>query len=154
MARVTVDDSLEYIPNRFELILVASKRARDLLMTGQDPKVAWNNDKATVVALREIAAGKIDRSILDVQPEMLAADAFDFGTDNAGNDVIKKTETITMFDDFDDDTDTITQTEELTLDEQALAAAFAALDNQVVDGDVSNEDADDDAEHPSEDHAA
>ncbi len=65
MARVTVEDSLQHVDNRFDLVLVSSKRARDLMMTGEEPMVPWNNDKATVVALREIAEGKIDRSYLD-----------------------------------------------------------------------------------------
>lgn len=56
MARVTVEDCLKNVKNRFELVLIASKRARQL-MRGKDPKVEWDNDKATVVALREIAAG-------------------------------------------------------------------------------------------------
>lgn len=64
MARVTVEDCLAKIPNRFELILVASKRARQLLTTGENPTVPWDHDKATVVALREIAAGNIGLSIL------------------------------------------------------------------------------------------
>ncbi len=64
MARVTVEDCLANVDNRFQLVLVAAKRARALSM-GVQPTVAWDNDKATVVALREIALGKIDRSILD-----------------------------------------------------------------------------------------
>lgn len=64
MARVTVEDCLEYIPNRFEMILAASKRARELLTTGENPTVPWDNDKATVVALREIAAGNVGQEIL------------------------------------------------------------------------------------------
>ncbi len=59
MARITVDDCLETVPNRFKLILLASRRARQLLTTGEEPLVPWNNDKATVVALREIAEGLI-----------------------------------------------------------------------------------------------
>jgi len=64
MARVTVEDCLGYVENRFELVLLASMRARDLLRTGQEPMVEWDNDKATVVALREIAKGLVDRAIL------------------------------------------------------------------------------------------
>lgn len=64
MARVTVEDCLEKIPNRFELILAASKRARELLTTGDTPTVPWDHDKATVVALREIAAGNVGLDIL------------------------------------------------------------------------------------------
>ena len=56
MARVTIEDCLKNVKNRFELVLIASKRARQL-MHGKEPKVAWDNDKSTVVALREIAAG-------------------------------------------------------------------------------------------------
>lgn len=57
MARVTVEDCLKNVKNRFELVLIAAKRARQLMRGTSDPKVAWDNDKPTVVALREIAAG-------------------------------------------------------------------------------------------------
>lgn len=56
MARVTVEDCLRNVKNRFELVIVAAKRARQL-MRGKEPRVPWDNDKPTVVALREIAAG-------------------------------------------------------------------------------------------------
>lgn len=56
MARVTVEDCLRNVKNRFELVIVAAQRARQL-MRGKEPKVEWDNDKPTVVALREIAAG-------------------------------------------------------------------------------------------------
>ena len=49
MARVTVEDCLEKIPNRFDMILTASKRARKLLASGEEPMVEWDNDKVTVV---------------------------------------------------------------------------------------------------------
>lgn len=65
MARVTVEDCLDNVENRFQLVLVASKRARQLATGGKDPMVEWENDKPTVVALREIAEGHVDRSILD-----------------------------------------------------------------------------------------
>jgi DNA-directed RNA polymerase subunit omega len=64
MARITVEDCLEIINNRFELVIVAAKRARQLEVEGADPAVAWENDKATVVALREIAKGKVTKDIL------------------------------------------------------------------------------------------
>jgi DNA-directed RNA polymerase subunit omega len=57
MARVTVEDCLPHVENRFYLVLEAVDRARDLIRSGADPKVDRENDKATVVALREIAAG-------------------------------------------------------------------------------------------------
>jgi len=61
MARVTVEDCLKNVKNRFELVIIAAKRARQL-MRGKDPRVEWDNDKATVVALREIAEGHTDFS--------------------------------------------------------------------------------------------
>ncbi|MCC6302095.1 MAG: DNA-directed RNA polymerase subunit omega [Gammaproteobacteria bacterium] len=63
MARITVEDCLTHIPNRFDLVLVASKRARQL-SKGREPTLPWDNDKPTVLALREIAEGTVDSSIL------------------------------------------------------------------------------------------
>lgn len=57
MARITVEDCLENVDNRFELVMLASQRARQLMRGSVEPTVPWENDKATVVALREIAAG-------------------------------------------------------------------------------------------------
>lgn len=62
MARITVEDCLENVNNRFELVMLAAKRARQLMRGSVDPTVPWENDKATVVALREIAAGHTDFS--------------------------------------------------------------------------------------------
>lgn len=64
MARITVEDCLENVDNRFELILVAAKRARQLMNGTREPLVPWENDKPTVVALREIEEGLVDASIL------------------------------------------------------------------------------------------
>ena len=64
MARVTVEDCLENVENRFELVMLASKRARQLATGGKEPKVAWENDKPTVVALREVAEGLVSNEIL------------------------------------------------------------------------------------------
>ncbi len=58
MARITVEDCLKHIENRFDLVLLATRRARQLA-AGVEPLVPWENDKPTVVALREIAAGLI-----------------------------------------------------------------------------------------------
>jgi len=68
MARITVEDCLHNVANRFELVLVASKRARQLAMTGAEPLVPWQNDKPTVVALREIALGHFGHEFL-TQPD-------------------------------------------------------------------------------------
>jgi DNA-directed RNA polymerase subunit omega len=64
MARVTVEDCLKHVANRFELVMVASKRAREITIRGAQPMVEWENDKPTVVALREIAEGYIGANIL------------------------------------------------------------------------------------------
>ncbi len=57
MARVTVEDCVKQIPNRFELVLEATRRARKLISGAAQPCLEWENDKATVLALREIASG-------------------------------------------------------------------------------------------------
>jgi len=69
MARVTVEDCLDKVDNRFELIMVASKRARQIANEGFDALVDEENDKPTVIALREIAEGKINASILEVKED-------------------------------------------------------------------------------------
>lgn len=63
MARVTVEDCLQYVDNRFQLVLVASKRARQIAH-GNEPLVEPGKDKPTVVALREIEEGLVGPSIL------------------------------------------------------------------------------------------
>jgi DNA-directed RNA polymerase subunit omega len=65
MARITIEDCLAKIPNRFLVVLISSKRARELAMTGVEPFVPWDKDKATVVALREIAEGYITQEYLN-----------------------------------------------------------------------------------------
>jgi len=69
MARITVEDCVERISNRFDLVLVATKRARQVAR-GAAPLVEEENDKATVIALREIADGLVDPSIMDEEPEV------------------------------------------------------------------------------------
>lgn len=64
MARITVEDCLDHVDNRFELVMVSSKRARQIAVQGKDPMVPEENDKPTVIALREIEEGFIDASIL------------------------------------------------------------------------------------------
>lgn len=67
MARITVEDCLEQVDNRFQLVMIASKRARQLQAAGKEPLVPEDNDKPSVIALREIAAGLIDKSIMDTR---------------------------------------------------------------------------------------
>ena len=67
MARVTVQDAVEKIGNRFDLVLVAARRARQIQSGGKDALVPEENDKVTVIALREIEEGLITTQILDVR---------------------------------------------------------------------------------------
>ena len=75
MARVTVEDCLDNVDNRFQLVLVATRRARQLI-AGAEPCVSKGNDKPTVLALREIAGGFITNALLeeDVSPAGLEAE--------------------------------------------------------------------------------
>ena len=74
MARVTVEDCLGKVDNRFHLVLVATKRARQLAK-GAQPFVDWENDKPTVVALREIAEDFVTPKILVERPEETESEA-------------------------------------------------------------------------------
>jgi DNA-directed RNA polymerase subunit omega len=77
MARITVEDCLNRINNRFEMVLTATKRARQVA-NGAEPLVEEENDKPTVIALREIADGLIDpERVAVLQAEIEAAEAFD-----------------------------------------------------------------------------
>lgn len=69
MARITVEDCLEHVDNRFELVIVGSKRARQLAIGGKEPMVPPENDKPTVIALREISQGLIDEAVLNQSDE-------------------------------------------------------------------------------------
>jgi len=69
MARVTVEDCLENVDNRFQLVMLATKRARQIAAKGFEPMVPEENVKPTVIALREIAEGKVTRDLLKEQEE-------------------------------------------------------------------------------------
>ena len=79
MARVTVEDCLDNVDNRFELVMVAAKRARQIATGGKDPLVEEESDKPTVIALREIAENLVTPDILvreeevDAEEELLEA---------------------------------------------------------------------------------
>ena len=59
MARITVEDCLNKVPTRYDLIVLAAKRAKQLSTGGRRATLEWDNDKATVMALREIEAGTV-----------------------------------------------------------------------------------------------
>ena len=67
MARVTVQDAVEKIGNRFDLVLVAARRARQMQTGGKDALVQEENDKPTVIALREIEESLITKDVLDAR---------------------------------------------------------------------------------------
>lgn len=71
MARITVEDCLEHVDNRFELVMVATKRARQIATQGKDPLVEVEDDKPAVIALKEIELGLIDPNNLDDREEEL-----------------------------------------------------------------------------------
>lgn len=88
MARVTVEDCLDHVDNRFELVMLATRRARQLATAGREPKVPWDNDKPTVVALREIADGLVTPEII-AQEDLIAEEQqplFASFEEEAGND--------------------------------------------------------------------
>jgi len=100
MARITVEDCLLHVKNRFVLVMLAAKRARQLMRGSADPTIPWENDKATVVALREIAAGHTDFS-----------DAHDIDK----VDKINKVDTVSdIFINASDEIDEIDETDEIT----------------------------------------
>ncbi|GAB5412668.1 MAG: DNA-directed RNA polymerase subunit omega [Congregibacter sp.] len=70
MARVTVEDCLDSVDNRFELVMVASKRARQIATGGKEPLVQEESDKPTVIALREIAEGLVTADMLNREDEL------------------------------------------------------------------------------------
>jgi len=122
MARVTIEDCLGNVDNRFQLVLVATKRARQILLGGQ-PMVEEDNDKPTVLALREIAAGHVTREIL-TQPDY---------------------ETLSEEELFDEEGNVIESTEaaegEVTDEELAASIAAALVDApeaETIAGDASD----------------
>ena len=86
MARVTVEDCLENVENRFELVMLASRRARDISIKGKEPMVELENDKPTVLALREIADNLVNRDFMAAQDEADRQEA----AENAAREEIRK----------------------------------------------------------------
>jgi DNA-directed RNA polymerase subunit omega len=87
MARITVEDCLHHVDNLFDLVLLASKRSRQLA-NGAEARVDWENDKPTVVALREIAEGQVGIELLDEpepepepEPEMIPDNPLDLAAE-------------------------------------------------------------------------
>jgi len=96
MARVTIEDCLDNVDNRFQLVLVATKRARQILL-GAEPMIEVDKDKPTVTALREIADGLVTREILHEQPaeEELLSD-FMAELDENGDPIVTEEATVAV----------------------------------------------------------
>ena len=89
MARITVEGCLHKVHSRFELILLASGRARQLSTTSREPLVEWEDDKPTIVALREIEEGLINNEILEktLEEDMLL-DEFSLDRQKPKDDIV------------------------------------------------------------------
>jgi len=85
MARITVEDCLDHVDNRFELVLVGTKRARQIAVGGKEPLVPEENDKPTVIALREIEEGLVTASILNQRDD---ADEYEITQEPMVNTII------------------------------------------------------------------
>jgi DNA-directed RNA polymerase subunit omega len=84
MARITVEDCLDNVENRFDLVMLATKRARQLATGGKDPLVKEDSDKATVIALREIAEGLVSEETVSARNvEEDIADVFEESVDDS-----------------------------------------------------------------------
>ena len=114
MARITVEDCLDKIENRFVLVLAASKRAQEL-KSGAPERLDWNEDKPTVLALREIAAGEITEDILS-KPQS-SADAEEMGDLDALHRDIAESKPKTVPEQKDDELDDREAAEEQDSDE-------------------------------------
>jgi len=89
MARVTVEDAVNKVGNRFDLVMLASKRARQLARGGKDPLVEWDNDKPTVVALREIELGLITAKSMEKKAHQHEEIVDFITTDSISNSIIE-----------------------------------------------------------------
>ncbi len=119
MARVTVEDCLENVENRFQLVLVAAKRTRQLAF-GADPLVPEDRDKPTVIALREIAEGL-------VTPDILEEEEIDHEKELFGETEETKTEA-----------ETETKTKDLSLEEDTAANESSAADDDTGDSNADD----------------
>ena len=121
MARVTVEDCLENVENRFQLVLVAAKRTRQLAF-GADPLVPEDRDKPTVIALREIAEGL-------VTPDILEEEEIDLEKELFGDSEEVNTEA---------EPETKTKTKDLSLEEDTAANESSAADDDTGDSNADD----------------
>lgn len=136
MARVTVEDCLKNVKNRFELVIVASRRARQL-MRGKEAKVEWDNDKATVVALREIAEGYTDFDTPTQDEQDAAAMLYNINASTLAKEQ-KAAQAAAQAEDEDDDDD---------FGNEAVGEGEATEDHSETEG---GEQASDEEHHPDQ----
>lgn len=137
MARVTVEDCLDKIPNRFDLVVLAARRARDITL-GRAPFVERENDKPTVIALREIADGLIDLDYLNVQ-EASPMDLLDKPEADSGPSDTDEAIAALLMEGTGDDEE---EEEELAAEADAKAVAATAI--EAGPGEAGEGDEDDD----------
>ncbi|GAB5497846.1 MAG: hypothetical protein PsegKO_01570 [Pseudohongiellaceae bacterium] len=130
MARITVEDCLDKVDNRFELVMVSSKRARQLQIEGKEPMLPVDNDKPTVIALREIADGLVDARILVEKPSVDLEEEFSSEPEAAATA---------------DDTESSASDAEASAEEQADSSA-EATDGEAAADESAATDADQDVE--------
>lgn len=95
MARITVEDCLDKVDNRFDLVMLATKRARQLATGGKEPLVQVDSDKVTVIALREIAEGLVHKGNIDVRVASIFEDDDDeISVVASGDDTASETATL------------------------------------------------------------
>jgi len=124
MARITVEDCIDKFPSRFELVLVASNRARKLY-SGEEPTVEKDNDKNTVIALREIAQETLS-------------------VDELRNDLVEEYQTLTFTDEeeetlLEDETDNEINQEEIMIENQDINESSEELSNSEKSNEDKNE---------------
>ena len=134
MARITVEDCLEKIQNHFDLVLLASKRARDLSRVEQPAQALLdrNNDKPAVVALREIAAGLVDMSYLEEKPDMEEEEE-NILAKFQGMQPMKPVDRAYHFDEEDDDVEEAARVEEPAEPVREAEIAVAKTDKASAD---------------------
>lgn len=142
MARITQEDCLRHVDNRFDLVLQAAQRAHQLERDQSDPQIEHNKDKPTVIALREIANG-IDVTAIEshTAEEQLAAIDKQLQAELADNDVAVDAQLMAAFEQTDEDT---TEDNHDALSQQ-LAAAFAAAEGDEQEGAPPAEEKNEDA---------
>lgn len=138
MARVTVEDCLDKIPNRFDLVVLAARRARDLTL-GRAPFVEQENDKPTVIALREIAEGKIDLDYLSVQEASPVDTLGKPGPESGPTDTDEELAALPM-DDADEENEE--EEPETVADAEAVGAAAAEAEAELGAADDAGDDQD------------